>query len=177
MSTLTRRQLALLAPGPFLLSLVTRGSAATPPPAAMEAIPSRIVLTWAGDPATIQAVTWRTEIPAPSTRAPVVNAYPAGTIAIDSVTDQVTNVATDTVREDTGIFRLDYRFNHRNTAYARYNVDNAYLDICLFRNMAVQFQFLCRPGDASTVCRQTGRLGATIVSSLSHARIESAAAH
>ena len=26
------------------------------------------------------------------------------------------------------MLRLDYRFNDRNTAYARYNVDNAYID-------------------------------------------------
>ncbi len=47
---------------------------------------------------------------------------------IDSITDQSTNVATDTVREDSGMFRFDYRFNDTNTAYARYNVDNAYID-------------------------------------------------
>ena len=47
---------------------------------------------------------------------------------IDSITDQVTDVATDTVREDAGMFRFDYRFNDRNTAYARYNIDNAYID-------------------------------------------------
>ncbi|MDR3701454.1 MAG: TonB-dependent receptor [Candidatus Sulfopaludibacter sp.] len=60
--------------------------------------------------------------------APVVNAYPMGTVPIDSVTDQSTNVATDTVREDAGMLRFDYRFNDNNTAYARYNVDNAYID-------------------------------------------------
>ncbi len=37
-------------------------------------------------------------------------------------------MATDTVREDAGMFRFDYRFNDTNTAYARYNVDNAYID-------------------------------------------------
>jgi hypothetical protein len=60
--------------------------------------------------------------------APIVNAYPKGTVPIDSVTDQVTNVATDTVREDAGMFRFDYRFSDNTTAYARYNVDNAYID-------------------------------------------------
>ena len=59
---------------------------------------------------------------------PIINAYPKGTVPIDSVTDQITNVATDTVREDSGMFRFDYRFNDTNTAYARYNVDNAYID-------------------------------------------------
>jgi len=66
----TRRQFAQFAPGPFLLSLATRGSAAPPPPAAAPgAVPSRIVLTWAGDPARSQAVTWRTEIAAASPQA------------------------------------------------------------------------------------------------------------
>jgi 3',5'-cyclic AMP phosphodiesterase CpdA len=71
MSTFTRRQFAQLAPGPFLLSLAARGSAAPPTPAAQGAIPSRIVLTWAGDPARTQAVTWRTETPAQSPQAQV----------------------------------------------------------------------------------------------------------
>ena len=70
MPTFTRRQFAQLAPGPFLLSLVTRGSAAPPQPA-QGAIPSRIVLSWAGDPARTQAVTWRTETAAPSPQAQV----------------------------------------------------------------------------------------------------------
>ena len=69
MSTFTRRQFARLAPGPFLLSLAARGSAAPPTPAAQGAIPSRIVLSWAGDPARTQAVTWRTEAPAQSPQA------------------------------------------------------------------------------------------------------------
>jgi hypothetical protein len=60
--------------------------------------------------------------------APIVNAYPVGTVHLDSITDQVTNVATDTVREDAGMFRFDYRFSDNSTAYARYNVDNAYID-------------------------------------------------
>ncbi|HEX3878847.1 MAG TPA: carboxypeptidase regulatory-like domain-containing protein [Bryobacteraceae bacterium] len=60
--------------------------------------------------------------------APIVNAYPMGTVPIDSVTDQVTDVATDTVREDSGMFRFDYRFDDKNSAYFRYNIDNAYID-------------------------------------------------
>ena len=60
--------------------------------------------------------------------APVINAYPVGTVHLDSVTDQVTNVATDTVREDAGMFRFDYRFSDTSTSYIRYNIDNAYID-------------------------------------------------
>src|SRR5271165_710752 len=76
MALFTRRQLAQLAPGPFLLSLATRSSAAPPPPAAAGAIPSRIVLSWAGDPARTQAVTWRTEIQAASPQAQVARFSP-----------------------------------------------------------------------------------------------------
>jgi len=57
-----------------------------------------------------------------------VNAYRTGTSPHDSISDYVTDVATNTVREDAGMFRLDYRFNDTNTAYFRYNVDNAYID-------------------------------------------------
>ena len=59
---------------------------------------------------------------------PIINAYPVGQTPIDSVTDQVKAVVTDTVREDAGMFRFDYRFNDTNTAFVRYNVDNAYID-------------------------------------------------
>jgi hypothetical protein len=60
--------------------------------------------------------------------APIINAYPLGQVHIDSVSDQITKVATDTIREDAGMFRFDYRFNDSNTMFARYNVDNAYID-------------------------------------------------
>ena len=71
MSNFTRRQFARLAPGPLLVSLAARGSAAPPPLPGPGAIPSRIVLTWAGDPARTQAVTWRTELAAASPQAQV----------------------------------------------------------------------------------------------------------
>jgi len=60
---------------------------------------------------------------------PILDAYPTGgTPTGDGVSNQITKVATDTVREDAGMFRFDYRFNDANTAYVRYNVDNAYID-------------------------------------------------
>ncbi len=37
-------------------------------------------------------------------------------------------MATDTVREDAGMARFDYRFDNSNSAYVRYNIDNAYID-------------------------------------------------
>ena len=60
---------------------------------------------------------------------PILDAYPAGqTSTIDSVTDQVTKVATDTIREDAGMLRFDYRFDDTNSMFVRYNIDNAYID-------------------------------------------------
>jgi hypothetical protein len=61
--------------------------------------------------------------------APILKAYPVGqTPSGDGVTDQVTIVGTDTVREDAGMGRFDYRFDSRNSVFFRYNVDNAYID-------------------------------------------------
>ena len=57
-----------------------------------------------------------------------MNAYRTGQTPNDSISDHVTDVATDTVREDSGMFRLDYRLNDKNSAYVRYNIDNAYID-------------------------------------------------
>jgi outer membrane receptor protein involved in Fe transport len=59
---------------------------------------------------------------------PILDAYPLGQVPIDSDTDLLTKVASDTIREDAGMFRFDYRFNETNTAFFRYNVDNAYID-------------------------------------------------
>src|SRR5271169_6710794 len=76
MPKFTRRQFAQLAPGPFLLSLAARGSAAPPVPTPQGAVPTRIVLTWAGDPARTQAVTWRTELAAAAPQAQVAKFVP-----------------------------------------------------------------------------------------------------
>lgn len=96
MSRFTRRQFTQLAPGPFLLSLAMRGSAAPPPPAALGAVPSRIVLTWAGDPARSQAVTWRTELLTATPQAQVAKFIPdpkfepsASTVAATSEKDDL----------------------------------------------------------------------------------------
>jgi hypothetical protein len=59
---------------------------------------------------------------------PILDAYPMGQTPIDSVTDQLTSVASDTIREDAGMFRFDYRLNDTNTAFVRYNIDDAYTD-------------------------------------------------
>jgi hypothetical protein len=59
---------------------------------------------------------------------PILDAYPAGQTPVNSTTDMVAKVTTDTVREDAGMFRFDYHFNDTNTAFVRYNIDDAYLD-------------------------------------------------
>jgi hypothetical protein len=62
---------------------------------------------------------------------PILDAYPTGGTPVDAITNMVSKVATDTIREDAGMARFDYRFNDANTAYVRYNVDNAYIDVPL----------------------------------------------
>jgi len=61
---------------------------------------------------------------------PILDAYPMGQTPVpgNSITDQITAVKTHTVREDAGMARFDYRFNDKNSAYVRYNIDNAYID-------------------------------------------------
>lgn len=89
--------------------------------------------------------------------APLVNAYPAGQVRVDSVSDQVTLVQSDQIREDSGLARFDYRFSDRDTMYVRYNVDNAYKSVptnalgtrnvvpVIPQNLAVQYQKLISP--------------------------------
>ena len=95
--------------------------------------------------------------------APIINAYPAGQTPIDSVTDQVTKVATDTIREDAGMFRFDYHFNDANTMFVRYNIDNAYIDKPqdalgdhnvvphVPQNLVLQYQRILSPGTINEV--------------------------
>src|SRR5258707_5991334 len=59
---------------------------------------------------------------------PILDAYPAGQKALDNTTDQINKVASNTVREDAGMIRFDYRFNDKMTMYARYNTDDVYID-------------------------------------------------
>ncbi|HKF56360.1 MAG TPA: TonB-dependent receptor [Blastocatellia bacterium] len=59
---------------------------------------------------------------------PILDAYPTGGTPVDDITDQITRVASDTIREDSGMIRFDYRFSDQTTMYARYNIDNAFID-------------------------------------------------
>ena len=59
---------------------------------------------------------------------PLVDAWPVGQTRLDNTTDQINLVGSNHVREDSGMLRFDYRFNDKNTLYARYNTDDVYID-------------------------------------------------
>jgi hypothetical protein len=59
---------------------------------------------------------------------PILDAYPTGQKSVDATTDQINLVASNHVREDSGMARFDYRFNDKSTFFARYNIDNVYID-------------------------------------------------
>ncbi len=59
---------------------------------------------------------------------PILDAYPTGGTPLDSTTNLLRLVATNTVREDAGMLRFDYRFNDKSSMFARYNTDNVYID-------------------------------------------------
>src|SRR5215468_3011493 len=61
---------------------------------------------------------------------PILDAYPTGGTPVNDNldTNQITKVASDTIREDAGMFRFDYLFSGRTSMYARYNIDDAYID-------------------------------------------------
>jgi hypothetical protein len=59
---------------------------------------------------------------------PIIDAYPIGQVHLDDVSDQVNLVASDTIREDAGMARFDYRFNDSNSMFVRYNIDNANIE-------------------------------------------------
>jgi len=88
---------------------------------------------------------------------PIIQAYPTGQIPIDANTDQITIQGHNSVREDSGTFRFDYRFSDQSTAFVRYNIDNAYIDNpndalgshnvipVIPQNLVMQFQHIFSP--------------------------------
>jgi hypothetical protein len=59
--------------------------------------------------------------------APLVNAYPHGTIPLSADVSQINTAAAQSIREDSGLIRFDYQFNESNTYFARYNIDQTQL--------------------------------------------------
>jgi hypothetical protein len=89
---------------------------------------------------------------------PIIDAFPQGQTHVDANTDQISIQGINTVREDSGLFRLDYRFNDSNTAYVRYNIDNALINNpqdalgatntipVIPQNLVLEFQHIFSPG-------------------------------
>jgi hypothetical protein len=59
---------------------------------------------------------------------PLIDAYPVGTVPVDANTDQLSLEGVNSVREDSGMIRFDHRFTSNTTMYARYNIDDAFID-------------------------------------------------
>jgi len=88
---------------------------------------------------------------------PIIDAFPLGQRAVDANTDQINIQGTNTVREDSGLFRFDYRFNDNNTAFVRYSIDNALINNpqdalgttntipVIPQNLVLQFQHIFSP--------------------------------
>lgn len=87
----------------------------------------------------------------------IVDAFPQGETPVDANTDQITIQGTNTVREDSGLFRFDYRFNDSNSFYVRYSIDNALINNpqdalgttntipVIPHNLVLQFQHIFSP--------------------------------
>ena len=60
--------------------------------------------------------------------APLINAYPDGTIPIDANTLEISKQGINSVREDSGLIRVDHRFTSNTSLFARYNIDDAFID-------------------------------------------------
>jgi hypothetical protein len=59
---------------------------------------------------------------------PFINAYPTGTVPIDANISQVSSQGINSVREDSGMIRFDHRFTSNTSMFARYNIDDAFID-------------------------------------------------
>lgn len=58
----------------------------------------------------------------------MMQAYPAGQIPADPSTDQLTVQGRNSLREDSGMARVDHRFTDKTTIYVRYNVDDGFVE-------------------------------------------------
>jgi hypothetical protein len=55
---------------------------------------------------------------------PILNGWPIGQIPIDATTNQYTAPGLNAVREDSGTFRLDHKFNENTSLFVRGNTDD-----------------------------------------------------
>lgn len=56
---------------------------------------------------------------------PIIDAFPLGSIPVDSQTNEIIATDRNPVREDSGLFRFDQRFSDKTTMYARYSIDDS----------------------------------------------------
>jgi TonB dependent receptor-like, beta-barrel len=56
---------------------------------------------------------------------PFLAQWPVGQTHVDDITDQYTSLGLSTVREDSGMFRLDHTFTDRTSIFGRVNIDDA----------------------------------------------------
>lgn len=63
--------------------------------------------------------------------APIVGAYPEGQTLINPNVARFVSEGSQDVHEDSGMFRLDYRFSDKTTAFARANIDTALSNVPL----------------------------------------------
>ena len=59
---------------------------------------------------------------------PLIDAYPAGQTPIDANIDQISFQGSNRVREDSGLIRFDHQFTPKTSLFARYNIDDAFID-------------------------------------------------
>ena len=59
---------------------------------------------------------------------PLMDAYPKGQTFVDADTDQLSLQGANSVREDSGMVRFDHSFTDKTTMFARYTIDDAFLD-------------------------------------------------
>ena len=74
----------------------------------------------------VPSAAFRAQVAAQSpTLIPVVRAYPDGQTQISPTVARFVGEGSQDVNEDSGMFRFDYRFSEKTTAFARANIDSA----------------------------------------------------
>ncbi|HEV2173291.1 MAG TPA: carboxypeptidase-like regulatory domain-containing protein, partial [Nitrospira sp.] len=56
---------------------------------------------------------------------PFLNSWPVGQTHVDDITDQYTALGRSTIREDSGLFRLDHTFTPRTSIFGRMVIDDS----------------------------------------------------
>jgi hypothetical protein len=121
-----------------------------------EGLRQRVSQTFRNDVPSV-AFRTRTLAASPALRS-IIDAYPAGTIALNADINRVETARSQAWREDSGTLRVDHRFNDNNILFGRYNVDDGLINAprsvievdrqtTFFRpsNFVVQYQRIIAP--------------------------------